>query len=354
REIAYVNGHGTGTAKNDPAESRALLRVLGPERAGLTPVSSTKATVGHLLGAAGAVEAIVTAHALAERVAPPTAGYTTPDPDCPLDYVPGDARPMAPGVAVSTNFGFGGANAALVLAPRGHRPPLPAGDDIVVTGVAVTMPSGEDVAALWAAYEQGREPGEVEDGMRQARVDIDPEPYLNRRDRRRMDRLGVLSVVTAARALTAAGLEPDSAAARPVGIVFGTGTGPSEALERFTLPVLDDGVRAADPSVFPNTVYNQAAGQIALHLGLRGPTSTLSVGHATGAAVVGHSADLLGAGHADAVVCTVTDTLTPYVARAYADAGAASTRAPGTLPDGRFLLAEGSVALVLERRSAAL
>ncbi|MEU7239973.1 beta-ketoacyl-[acyl-carrier-protein] synthase family protein [Streptomyces sparsogenes] len=352
QDIGYVNGHGTGTPKNDPAESAAIARALG-ESAAHTPVSSTKSVIGHLLGAAGAVEAIVTAHALDERLAPPTAGYTRPAPDCPLDYVPGAARPLDTDAALSNNFAFAGANAALVLTrPGTHTPPVPDWDRVVVTGVSVLGPAGDGVRAAHRALREGREAGSLEGGLRLGRVALGDEeiaPYLSRRQRRRMDRLAVLSVVATAKALADSGLSADDS----VGVVFGTGTGPMEAMEKFVLPLLEEGAAAADPSVFPNTVYNQAAGQVATHLGLRGPTSTLSVGHATGAAAVAYTADLLAAGHADALVCTVTDTLTEQVARAYTATGAASTRPPGAPADGRFILAEGSVALVMERLSAA-
>ncbi|WP_455354114.1 beta-ketoacyl synthase N-terminal-like domain-containing protein [Streptomyces sp. SYSU K217416] len=355
-QIGYVNGHGTGTPKNDPAESSAIALALGADEAARTPVSSTKSMIGHTLGAAGAVEAIVTARALAEQTAPPTASFGTPAADCPLDYIPGSARPLSTGAALSNNFAFGGANAALVLTRTqdGHRPPLPETDQVVITGIGLLSPAGGTAAELWSAFARGDSPVDWTDGMPLNRVDFDPEPYLTKRQRRRMDRLGQLGVAATAKALADAGFEPGSAEAEAVGVVFGTGTGPMEAMERFTVPLLTAGPRAADPGVFPNTVYNQAAGQIAMHLGLRGPTSTLSVGHATGAAALAYAADLLAAGHADTLVCTVTDTLTEQVAKAYAAVGAASTRAPGEPADGRFTLAEGSVAVVLERRSSAL
>jgi len=122
-DVDYVNAHGTSTQLNDAAETAALKRALGEERAKRIPVSSTKSAIGHLLGAAGAVEAVATVQALAARVIPPTLGYEVPDPGLDLDYVPGEARPLvssngAP-VAVSNSFAFGGHNVALVL--RGAR-----------------------------------------------------------------------------------------------------------------------------------------------------------------------------------------------------------------------------------------
>ncbi|MET0965677.1 MAG: beta-ketoacyl-[acyl-carrier-protein] synthase family protein, partial [Nakamurella sp.] len=354
-EVGYVNGHGTGTPKNDPAESRAISLALGRATSNLL-VSSTKSMIGHLLGAAGAVEAIVTIGALAEQIAPPTAGYLVPDPDCPLDYVPNEARLINTDVALSNNFAFGGANASLVLSrPRARpAPPPAAADDVVVTGISVLSPAGTDVTDAWAAYRDGRAVHELFDGLRQGFVMADPEPYIGRRERRRMDRLGVLSVVSTAKALADAGLTPNTDEVVNCGVIFGTGVGPMEAMERFIRPLLTDPGAPGDPGVFPNTVYNQAAGQVALHLGLCGPTSTLSVGHSTGAATLGYAADLIRAGHADMLVATSTDTLTPPVARAYAANGLASRRLAGSADDGRFALAEGSVSLVLESRSAAL
>jgi 3-oxoacyl-[acyl-carrier-protein] synthase II len=123
-DVDYVNAHGTSTPQGDSAETRALKSALGPYAARV-PVSSTKSAIGHLLGAAGAVEAIATVLALRDRVAPPTLGYEQPDDDLDLDYVPGPARPLParqngadpkPAVGLSNSFGFGGHNAVLCLA----------------------------------------------------------------------------------------------------------------------------------------------------------------------------------------------------------------------------------------------
>jgi len=119
QEIDYVNAHGTSTPLNDRAETRAIKLALG-EHAGRVPVSSTKSAIGHLLGAAGAVEAVATLLALRDRIAPPTLGLSEPDPELDLDYVPGAARPLQidgprPPLALSNSFGFGGHNAVLCL-----------------------------------------------------------------------------------------------------------------------------------------------------------------------------------------------------------------------------------------------
>ncbi|HEY6397790.1 MAG TPA: beta-ketoacyl-ACP synthase II, partial [Solirubrobacteraceae bacterium] len=119
-DVSYVNAHGTSTPLNDATETAALKRALGDERAKQVPVSSTKSAIGHLLGAAGAVEAVATVETLRTRVIAPTLGYEVPDPELDLDYVPGEARPLLAAnggspVAVSNSFAFGGHNVALVL-----------------------------------------------------------------------------------------------------------------------------------------------------------------------------------------------------------------------------------------------
>jgi 3-oxoacyl-[acyl-carrier-protein] synthase II len=117
-DVVYVNAHGTSTPLNDRSETKALKLALG-DAAKAIPVSSTKSAIGHLLGAAGAVEAVATILALRDRIAPPTLGHEEPEEGLDLDYVPGKARPLdidgKPAVGLSNAFGFGGHNAVLCL-----------------------------------------------------------------------------------------------------------------------------------------------------------------------------------------------------------------------------------------------
>jgi 3-oxoacyl-[acyl-carrier-protein] synthase II len=118
-DVLYVNAHGTSTPLNDRAETNAIKTALGEELAADIPVSSTKSAIGHLLGAAGAVEAIATLLALRDRIAPPTLNYGEPDEGLDLDYVPNEARPLQNGdvraIGLSNAFGFGGHNAVICL-----------------------------------------------------------------------------------------------------------------------------------------------------------------------------------------------------------------------------------------------
>jgi 3-oxoacyl-[acyl-carrier-protein] synthase II len=113
-EISYINAHGTSTPPNDRIESYAIKRLFG-EHARKLAVSSTKSMIGHLLGAAGAVEAGITVLAVERGVMPPTINSETPDPDCDLDYVPNRMRKASIRYALSNSFGFGGTNASLLF-----------------------------------------------------------------------------------------------------------------------------------------------------------------------------------------------------------------------------------------------
>lgn len=112
--VNYINAHGTSTDLNDQTETIAIKEVF-KEKAYRIPVSSTKSMIGHLLGAAGAVEAIFTLLAMRDNICPPTTNYETPDPDCDLDYVPNSARSHPIDVGLSNSFGFGGTNSTLVF-----------------------------------------------------------------------------------------------------------------------------------------------------------------------------------------------------------------------------------------------
>ncbi len=354
-EVAYVNSHGTGTPKNDPAETAATKVGLGPHAAD-TAVSSTKSMIGHLLGAAGAVENIVTVRAIEQQIAPPTANYTDPDPECDLDYVPNEQRSMPIDVAVSNNFAFGGANASVVWARPGFRdagPPLPDFDRVVITGMATLTPAGLDPDTLWNAFSEGKIASEPEDGNWVGRVVFDPAEYLPPKDRKRVDRLGLFSVIGSKLALDDAGLEITEDNRGRVGAIIGTGVGPMESMEAFSRPVIEEGAAAANPAVFPNTVYNAAGGQVAMKVGPVGPASTVTAGHAAGAQALTYAYDLAASGKADAMLCIAADTLTDTVVQAYRELGSLTGSEPGSNGSGGFALAEGCVVFLLERLAKA-
>ena len=113
-EVSYINAHGTSTYFNDIYESQAISRVFG-DHAKQIAVSSTKGVTGHCLGAAGGIEAVFLAKSIEKQIAPPTANLQDVDPECPLDYVPGEAREMKIDMGISNSFGFGGTNGSVVF-----------------------------------------------------------------------------------------------------------------------------------------------------------------------------------------------------------------------------------------------
>jgi len=114
-EIDYINAHGTSTPAGDKAETDAIKAALGIENAKNTPISSTKSMIGHLLGAAGGVEAVFCALSIKDNTIPPTINLNDQDPECDLDYVPNIARETNINIAMSNSFGFGGTNGTLIF-----------------------------------------------------------------------------------------------------------------------------------------------------------------------------------------------------------------------------------------------
>jgi 3-oxoacyl-[acyl-carrier-protein] synthase II len=356
-QVSYINGHGTGTAKNDPAETKAIRLAL-QDAADHVAVSSTKSMIGHLLGAAGAVEAIVTIKALQEQIAPPTANYSQADPDCDLDYVPNVARPLSMEVALSNNFAFGGNNASLVLGrterdQAHHLYPAPHRERVVITGMATLTAQGCDIETVWHNLRAGHSYAQREQNVWVGRVKLDPAPFLTARERRRMDRQGIFSIVSSRIALQDAGIAINAEKRDRMGILFGTGLGPLESLENFCRPLFLEGTRAANPAIFPNTVFNAAAGLVAMHTHLVGPTSTITTGHAAGASALCYGYDLVASGQADSMLCLAVDTLTDSIIHGYRDSGLLAKEEHGSLNGGGFMLAEGAVALVLEGLTSA-
>lgn len=114
-DVSYINAHGTSTPLNDKTETKAIKDALGEKIARKIAISSTKSMTGHLLGAAGGIEAAASIMAILENIVPPTINYETPDPECDLDYVPNKARKMEVNVAMSNSLGFGGHNATIIF-----------------------------------------------------------------------------------------------------------------------------------------------------------------------------------------------------------------------------------------------
>jgi 3-oxoacyl-[acyl-carrier-protein] synthase II len=318
RDVDYVNAHGTGTPLNDPMEAAALGRALGREIERI-PVSSSKGQIGHTLGAAGAIEAVITALVVSRRTLVPTAGLEEPDPAVPLVHVPGEGR-RVPRVraALSSAFGFGGMDTVLVFreaepdearaapsAPvlRPESAPERA-SPAVVTGAAVFGPCGLlGTEACAALPEQRYDVG----------APLDPDALLDPMRARRLDRAARLGAIAVQRALDEAGAPPLGS-----GVVLGSAYGNVDGSAAFMHRIFDRGVRSASPAEFPNLVPSSPVGHVSIYLGLRGPAFATADLAASGESAFAQAVQLVAAGLAERIVAGAIEPKSDIVDRVLA------------------------------------
>ncbi len=300
RDVDYVNAHGTGTLANDRMEAAALSRAFGDELRRV-PVSSSKAQIGHTLGAAGAIEAVITALVVARRTLVPTAGLEEPDPSLGLLHVPHVGREV-PRVraAVSNSFGFGGMDTVLVFAPPGpghpersqraptSRPSAVPSSRVAVTGASVFGPCGALGSDACAGFsEQACSIG----------VAADPDPLLDAARSRRLDFTARLAAVTVEGALKESG-----AAREGMGVVLGSAFGSVDGCAAFMHRIFERGPRMASPAEFPNLVPSASVGHVSIYGGLHGPSFGTSDLAASGESAVVQAWQLVSSGETGAIV----------------------------------------------------
>lgn len=364
-DVGYVNAHGTATPLNDRAEATAIRACFGDQR---VHVSSSKGQIGHTLGAAGAIEAVIAAHVVSAGVIPPTAGLDEPDPGCDIDHVLA-SRPLESGKAVMSNsFGFGGTGATLVIGPASVPAPAPvepraslfesAGSsgelvadshrkpgELVVTGVAV-LALGVVVTDLgelsaFATNDLGSLDAEaIAPSARRA----DPTERLDPARTRRMDRAGRLATAVMSAALGRADLGAQPLRRSDAAAISGTSFGNVDGSTRFMNRVLDLGAHLASPVDFPNLVPSSPVSHAAIYLGLGGPALATPDLSATAESAVATGLELCAAGLADAAVAGSIEEVSELADRVLAP-----------LLGLRTLQArsEGASAIVIERASAA-
>ncbi len=284
-EIDYLNSHGTGTPHNDVAEAMAIQAWAGADAARLA-VSSTKSAMGHLLGGAGAVEAVISLLALRDGWLPASLNVRKPDPAVSFDLVRHFRE--APLRAVLTNsFGFGGTNASLVFRSADAASPRPAALSpapvLRVAGLGAVSPAGWSLAELENAVRAGqplptqdcpRTIGPREEICPVRRVPAPPPDRLPKAPRlRRASPVSKFALAAALEALEQAGF-PGGVGAGRLGLVVGMFNGCVQFSGRFYQEVLDT-PELASPLLFPETVYNAPASHVAAQLGADGPVSTL-------------------------------------------------------------------------------
>jgi 3-oxoacyl-[acyl-carrier-protein] synthase II len=315
-DLDYVNAHGTGTPHNDAMEASALACALGPEIARVA-VSSSKGQIGHTLGAAGAIEAAITALVVARATLVPTAGLETPDEALRLAHVLRVGRSV-PRVraALSNAFGFGGMDTVLAFTEAREDGPRRASSAIagaaggagagvdapVLTGAASFGPEGLlGVAACAEALHAGGTKG----------TPVDADATLDGDRARRFDRAARMATVAIAHALSEAGAE-----ARGAGIALGTAFGAVDASAAFLHRAFEKGPRLAAPAEFPNLVPSAPVGHASIYLGAHGPSLATSDRGASGESAFFHALDLVRAGESDRFVAGAIDLASDIVDRA--------------------------------------
>ncbi len=363
-QVDYINGHGTGTPTNDKIEPKAIRTVFRTP----PPVSSTKSMIGHTLGAAGAVEAVVCAMAVRDGVLPPTANTAGIEAPSGLDIVPEKARRQAVDVVVSNSFAFGGNNAALVIrnAAMTDTPPPAAvaaavGRDVVITGIAGIAGSAHSHAQLLEILASGepayREQVEVDGyGSRPAGV-TDFKAIaagINPAVLRKMDPTSRLAAAAVNELHRAYG-KPSRQLAEQTGLIFATGLAPITPVKDFNEGiVLAGGPSGANPKFFPNTVVNAAAGHVAILHRFKGITATVCAGGTSALSALHYAYRLIARGASERIVVVVADECPDALV-------AGHIKIPGFLSDKGVrpfggdgtVLGAGAVAVVLQSAQSA-
>lgn len=307
-DITYVNGHGTGTEANDSTERRVMRGLFG-DRATEVPITGTKSFTGHTLGAAGAVEAVVTALSILNQTVPPTVNFDH-STQHEFDFVPDEARPQPVDVVLSNNYAFGGNNVSVLLGRRSAtRRQQPLEDvDVVISGVGLWGRPGLGLQE-WAETLAGSAEHAVED----------PVVLLGRRSFaapsawRHMNSFTKGLIAVTRLALEDASLSLDREARDRAAVFSATMSGPA-AIQH----ALDAGARRV-PSAheFSQIVLNAPAGAVCQTLGLRGPTTTIVSGGASGTIALQTAVEFIKLGRAETVVVLAAEEASATTRRLY-------------------------------------
>ena len=289
-DLDYVNAHGTGTVQNDAMEARALERVLDQEL-GRVWVSSSKAQIGHTLGAAGAIEAAITALSVSRGQLPPTVGLERPEAPA-LRHVRAPNQRFELRAALSSSFGFGGACAVLAFEPPSAEPRVlsrRATAELVISGAASYGPAGVSSGAGSGRY--------LAEPVVTPTPPLEPLSLLDPERSRRFSRASAIVVATAEGALRDAGLAPTD-----TGFVVGSAFGDVERSVRFLQKVLGQGPKFASPAEFPQLLASTGSGNASIYLGLTGPCLSVSEFGTSGQSAVSVAISLLELGLAPALL----------------------------------------------------
>jgi 3-oxoacyl-[acyl-carrier-protein] synthase II len=358
--VDHINAHGTGTKPNDSTETQAIQDLFGA-RAAAIPVTSVKGLLGHMLGAAGAVELVVSVLSLRRGLIPPTGNLVSQDPECALDIVTAP-RPAPLACVLSNSAGFGGCNAAVVLTrtPDTRHPtpdlsaPLPTAHcplpTVFITGLGVVSALGADAEETAAALQEN-EPAlfplarfAVPDAAEPPLVGEAPDVDLAAcgvASKAYLDRASHLFLAACGMAFRRAGLDAATLAVLDAGIMAGTAWGCVSTAETFFADYILKGPRLVKPFLFPHAYSNTAVSLAAMEWGLKGPHENVAAeATASGIALI-EAVELIRSGRARLIAAGGVDALSSVALNARATAG---TTAP---------MGEAAALLILESETSA-
>lgn len=322
-KIDYINAHGTGTKPHDSAETEAIKQVLGAHAYEI-PVSSIKGATAHLMGAAGALEAITTVKTIQTGIVPPTVNYREPDPACDLDIVPNAAREAVVRYAATISAGVGGSNACVVFGPPPSAavggdgfgcPPTAFPAEVLITGLAPISAIGIGRADFAAGLAEGREGRRAPERLAASPLpllaeclDFVVEDYLES-EKTYLDRCSELTLAACALAWEDAGLPWRELTPPRVGLCLGTAFGCLDSLENMTTRVQTKGVRFGSPVIFTHAFANSPTSLAAVEYNLQGPTSTFCVGAVSAGSALDYACRIIADGRADIVLAGGVEAL---------------------------------------------
>jgi 3-oxoacyl-[acyl-carrier-protein] synthase II len=337
------------------------------DRAKQVPISSTKSMLGHTLGAAGAVEAIVSVLAIINQKVPPTINMSLENNRYGLDFVPNRARDKQIDIVLSNSFAFGGNNATVILRKYEQDKSYPnvqvnKKEKVVITGIGAVQPLGIGKDELYTAIANEERAIKRfsfnEDYHSLLGASAPEESYINfvhPSFRRRIDQLGKLSLASSKQALEDAKLKITRDNNCRIAVFFGTGTGPIETVEKVNRSIIIEGEDSVNPSLFPNTVMNAAAGYVCLAHQIKGPSTTICSGGVSGSQAMIYAYQWIKEGIIDAALVIASDEYHEVLHAGYDRLGVLSDTNPNPFDrnSNGFVLSGGSVALLLESESHA-
>ncbi len=361
-ELSYINGHGTGTSSNDSAEIKAWRSFVGDHKS--IPLISNKASIGHCMGAAGAIELAFSLMSIKEKKIPPTINFKEEKTATEINFIKNHSVEADVKSVLSNSFAFGGNNCSVLLSEYKERQKKQTEEvDIVITGIGCTGTGGADIEELFETFANGTSWIDKIDTTGKDFVteyvgrltDIPYKKYIPSRVLRRIDKVAAMAMVSGKQALINANIKITPHNCTRIGVIYGTGTGPLETIEDISHKMIETGRGAVDASSFPNSVLNAAPGHFSIANMLKGPSSTISAGSVSSLNALIYAIELLKNNQADAIIVLSADEWNAALQVGNERLGLLTKNGKKAFSKDAtgMILSQGSTAFVLERKDFA-